>query len=263
MTNKNIIKKFAALLVLSMTAFCMAGCIRYRTDLTVKKNGKTDIEIVYAIYDSADSASDDDKDEMIEELEELGWKVKKYTKDSYTGLTISMNDVKLDDLEELLTADELEDLGFEDFSLEKKGSTYVLDWETDFSDKLEDEGIKLKDLSKYNGFLEFNLELPNKSVDNNATEVSKDGKSLSWDLTEEDEVHVEFKTSNSLTTILMILAIAAGIIIIAAIAVVIIILGKKKSDDPESVIANAEASFNMPENLSAPSEGSADDNKND
>ena len=231
---KNVLKKLSAFLIIAVMIFCMTGCIRYRTDMSVKSNGKADIEFIYAIYsDSSDEDDEDDEDgtfdsDDVKKLEDLGWEVDKYKKDGYVGVSLTLNDVKLDDLEEILTDKELEDVGFKDFTLEKKGSTYILDWNTHAKGDLDEEGIDLSTLSQYGGYMQFNLELPNKAIKENATEVSKDGKTLTWDLTEEDEIHCEFKVTN-FTGIIIAVCVILAILVIAAVVVVLLVLKKKKS----------------------------------
>lgn len=247
-------KKMAALIVLIMTVLCFSGCIRYRTDMTVKKNGKADIELIYAVYADSDSDKDDELEESIDDLEDLGWEVDKYSKDKYKGLKLTMTDVKLTDLEEILTDKDMKEFGFEDFSLKKEGSKYILDWDTNAGKDLKEEGVDSKSLKEYGGYMEFNLELPKKPIDDNATDVSKDGLTLTWDLLEEDSVYCEFKVSNPIGIIIGI-CIAFLVAIAAAVVVVLTVLKKKK--DP------AEVSTEMPVTPVTPVDTTSSDDTNE
>ena len=241
---KNLFKKCSALLLIIMSILCLSGCVRFRTNMDVKKNGKVDFEFTYATY----SGSDDDEeidDDDIEDLEEEGWEIDDYKKDDYKGYTFSISDVKLEDLEEKLDNDVFEDMGFEDFSLTKKGSTYILEWDVDVGSGLKEKGVETSSLKEYKGYLDFNLTLPKKAIDHNATEESKDGKELTWDLLEEDEIYCEFKVS-SITPILIFIGIFFLILIAAVIVVFCVIIPKKKN------------SGSAPE-IDAPASSSSDD----
>lgn len=259
---KNLIKKCSALLLIIMSILCLSGCIRYRADMEVKKNGKVDFEFIYAIYSSG--SDDDDKidDDDIEDLEDEGWEIDDYKKDSYEGYTFSISDVKLEDLEEKLDNDVFEDMGFKDFSLTKKGSTYTLDWDVDVGSGLSENDIDNDKLKDYNGYLEFNLTLPKKAIDHNATDESKDGTELSWDLTEEDEIYCEFKISN-LTSVFIFIGIFFLILIAAVIVVFCVILPKKKNGNAPEVSAPVTPSVTPSSEPVTPSytSDSSDENK--
>ena len=77
--------------------------------------------------------------------------------------------------------------------------------------------------------MEVVIELPMPAKEENATDVSKDGKTLTWDLLTEDEVKVTF----TLINIGLIIAIVAIVFVMlcaaAAVVVILLVLKKKKA----------------------------------
>ncbi|MCR4558398.1 MAG: hypothetical protein K5779_11340 [Saccharofermentans sp.] len=220
-------KTLAVMIVLAMTVFCFTGCVRFRTTMSIKGNGKADLAVIYAYHEEL---IDDDVRESLEEVaesfEDDGWTADDYEKGDYEGYLFSMNNVKVKDFEEVFNANCFEDLDFGEFVLTQSGSTYTIEWETNAIQDVEEEGITSDDLSEYGGFMEVVIELPSPAKDDNATKVSKDGKTLTWNLFEEDDVEVTFTLVN-VGAIIAIIAIVA-ILITAAIVVVLILLLKKK-----------------------------------
>ena len=241
--RKTTSRKLLALAVIFAFVFCMTGCIRYSTTMGVKKNGTCDIEILYAVYSSDDLSAEEEEEEEeeeseYEELEEDGWTVEKYKEDSYEGVVLSMEGVKLDELEDILQDT---DMGFDDFSLEKKGSTYTLEW--DINDNLGDtseEGLSADTVKEYDGYMTFELTLPNGAKSDNATDVSKDGKTLTWDFYEVEDGVIECEFS-LINVGLIIGIIAAVVVVIAAVAVVLVLKNKKGSAPAEEAPVIPEA----------------------
>jgi len=235
--RKSTSRKLLSLAVILALVFCMTGCLRYSTTMGVKKNGTCDIEIVYAIYDGGTGEMDAEESEELEEeeeeeeneyeeLEEEGWEVEDYKEDGYVGAVFTKTDIKLDELEDVLQDT---DMGFDEFTLEKKGSTWVLEW--DISDDISEssgEGITEENIKTYDGYMKFELTLPNGAKSDNATDVSKDGKTLTWDFYEVEDgvIQCEFSLVN---VGLIIGIIAAVVVVIAAVAVVLVLKNKKGS----------------------------------
>jgi hypothetical protein len=137
-----------------------------------------------------------------------------------------MKDVKVTDFEEIFNSDAFVDvLEMGDFELTKKGSTYTILWETDVVSGVEADGISASDLLEYGGFMEVVIGLPSAPKSENATKVSSDGKTLTWNLMEEDEVEVTFTLVN---TVLIIVIAAAVFVLIAGAAVVVLVIVLKK-----------------------------------
>ena len=103
---------------------------------------------------------------------------------------------------------------------QKRGNNYF----TEFSagepvDTSDTEGYDIT----YN--VKYIVNLPNKAISHNATEVSEDGKTLTWDLTQSlDTISYEFAFSNN-----TVMYIIIGVLVVCAV-VAFVLLNKKKKN---------------------------------
>ena len=235
-------KAVSVMVILVMTMFCLTGCLRFRTTMSIRNNGKADLAIIYAFHNELlEGDVEDELGDVADAFEDEGWTVDDYKKGDYSGYQFTMNNVKVSDFEEIFNSDAFtEELELGDFELTKKGSTYTIEWDTKAVDDAEEEGITSADLKEYGGFMEVVIELPSPAKDENASKVSKDKKTLTWDLLDEDEVEVTF----SLLNIGAIVAVILIVFVLAAAAVVVIlilVLKKKKPADGKAAPAAAAA----------------------
>lgn len=165
----------------------------------------------------------------------------KYDQDGYKGYVYSIELGKIDDL----LAEDSEVLNIDDISKDSKlftkdGDTYVLNLDLKSADISEAQSYK-----DYGAEfdLSFYVTLPNKAIENNATTVSENGKTYSWDLLQAENANIKFKIDGGLfggsnNTLPIILGIVAAVIVIAVIIVVVVVTSKKnktkKAQEPEN-----------------------------
>ncbi len=235
------------LVLVVMAAFCFSGCIRFRTTVGFKNNGKADLSLIYAYYSDLYDSVKDDLEEKAEAFEDDGWEVNKYKKNDYTGYEFTLTNVYINNLEEVFTSDAMELMDLDDFELTKEGSTYTILWNTNVSDALSGEDITSADIEDLNGFMEVVIELPNGAIESNATKVSKDGKTLTWDLIAEDEVEVTF----SLVNVGLIVGIVIGVVVLllaaAAVVIILIVVKNKKKKSAAAPVEAAPVSSAAPQ----------------
>ena len=222
-------KAISVMVLLTLAAFCFTGCVRFRTSMNIKSNGKADLTVIYGYYNELiDSDVESEMEDLADAFEDDGWTVDDYKKGDYEGYTFTMTNVKVNDFEDVFNADCFtEDLELGDFELSKKGSTYTINWDTNVVGDLNEEGITSEDLKTYGGFMEVEITLPSPATDDNATEVSKDGKTYTWDLLDGDEVELTFTLIN-VGLIIAICAIVFVVFAAAAVVVILLIVKKKK-----------------------------------
>lgn len=227
MSRKNA-KAVSVMIVLVMTVFCFTGCIRFRTTMNIRGNGKADLALIYAFHkELIEGDVEDELGDVIDALEDEGWTVDDYKKGDYIGYQFTMKDVKVTDFEEIFNSDAFTDeLEMGDFELTKNGSTYTILWDTGISSDTGVEGLSASDLLEYGGFMEVVIVLPSAPKSENASEVSSDGKTLTWNLLEDDEVEVTFTLVN--TVLIIVIAAAVFVLMAGAAAVVLVIVLKKK-----------------------------------
>ena len=213
-------KAISVMVLLTLAAFCFTGCVRFRTSMNIKSNGKADLTVIYGYYNELiDSDVESEMEDLADAFEDDGWTVDDYKKGDYEGYTFTMTNVKVNDFEDIFNADCFtEDLELGDFELTKKGSTYTINWDTNVVGDLNEEGITSEDLKTYGGFMEVEITLPSPATDDNASEVSKDGKTYTWDLLDGDEVELTF----TLINVGLIIAICAIVFVVFAAAAVVV-----------------------------------------
>lgn len=79
------------------------------------------------------------------------------------------------------------------------------------------------------------ITLPNKPISHNATSVSEDGKTLTWDLTKIENINLEFSLEKS-TNYLPFIIVGVGLIVI--LIVLFVIIKSKKNNKPKTTDLN-------------------------
>lgn len=119
----------------------------------------------------------------------------------------------------------------EDTSLYDDGTDTTDDSLGDFSDEDIDQLMSIFDLK-------FSVTLPSEAISNNATEVSEDKKTLTWDLTKTEDIEFSFKATNSIMNYIL---IGGGIVLALAIIIIIVVVSrnnKKKIQKFEAAFMN-------------------------
>ncbi len=186
------------------------------------------------------------------EMEDLGFTVTQNTTDSKYELTISK---KYNNIDELTKTENftlnLNDITTKDFDNKfftiKKGlleDTYELNMliettTTDISgsnstdtETLNIDPSMFSDLIKYN----YQLTLPNVSLSNNATSVSQDQKTLTWELKPEgnNEIKVSFAIPNENKDLIIYGAAGLGGLLVLIIIIIIISKSRKKKKNKQA-----------------------------
>ena len=179
--------------------------------------------------------------EDYEWLEKKGYKVEEYEyeKDGskYVGVKISKKFKSIDDIAK--NKDKEVDFTtlfndkekFNDSKIfTKKGSVYKADFVFDFTQDGKDVSDEYKSYQAMFD-LKYTVKLPNKAKKHNASKVSDNGKTLTWNLKygKKNKVEYQFEFGSSKTIILIIVAVIAVIAIIAGV----VLLKKKPTQTVE------------------------------
>ena len=231
----------ALVLILSLTA-----CIRFEATVKINKNGTADVRMLMAASDALASMGNGGSigfsEEEIAEYKTNGYEYEEYTDDdaSYTGFIISRKGLDLQSGEK--NGDEMGVESIIDGDMFKVDGKHVtIDFAMFSESDYEELGSYLSMLKSYGGYMKFILELPAKPTNHNATTVSEDGKTLTWDLTKfkaNEKVHAEFDMPSSILTWLLPII---GVILVA-IVVVVLIKKKKSNVASEAILEEADSS---------------------
>lgn len=225
--------------IMSMLLLVLTGCVNINYEVTLNKDGSADVALIYGFEKEAlqqlGTSSDDMTSQMEEEAGKDGYTVEKYSDDKLEGIKASKH---FNSASELSMAELFEDEvkgKNEGIKVEKKGNKTV------FSQN--DEVDLTSSESEYASMVTFKyiVNLPVKAESNNATEVSKDGKTLTWELKFGEVNKIEFKAGSSNSTLKVVLIVVAAVAILCVIAVVLTkVLKKDKNNETEKNEAQPE-----------------------
>ena len=182
-------KRIVCLCLALLVTMLLVGCLRMEIKVKVNEDGKTaDVRTMVAMSDEltamADSESEDFTAEEIAELNAKGYTYEQY-KDAEAGFTgyildragVPLQEVNLSDMETGMD-------GQSDASIITVNGNHAEIRFVPITEKnFKDAGTYLPMIETYGGYLRFVLELPTAPTDHNATSVSEDGKTLTWNLT--------------------------------------------------------------------------------
>jgi len=219
--------------------------IKANNDVNVSMTMAMDDELIDTMIgygdDNKTSATITDKDrwayleESMNDSDDMeGYTKVKYDKDGYKGYTYTSKTFKLDDLTTTKSDTKYDFFGNEKIDnaklFVKSGNVYKSNFSADMKND-ESLGSSSSYSSQMSLFeVTFSVTLPNKPSKNNATEVSKDGKTLTWDLTKTTDIQFEFSTAPNYMLYAGIAVLV--VVVIAVIAIIAKSVGKKK-DKPE------------------------------
>ena len=211
-----IMKKISALLLVIVLALSLTGCMKFRTDLTVNKDGSGEVNYSIAInsfiYQMIKQQQQQDPlSEIRKKFEAKNYQVNKFNNEDLVGLNVSKKvaDIaEIKSLEEVLqdaNASSTQDIGNSGLSLAgleiERGifyNTYKYNQEVDMKElQLESTGNEITDemrqamLNKMD--LGFTISLPVVATEHNATKVENGGQKLVWDFKPGTVNRVQFK----------------------------------------------------------------------
>lgn len=188
-----------------------------------------------------DSSNDNPsvKKEDYEWLEKKGYKVEDYEYEDkegnkYVGIKVkktfdSIDDIAKEDEKTINFTEMFEEKDkFDDSQFfSKKGNEYTANFVFDFTQDGEDVSEQYKDYAKMFD-LKYEVKLPKEAKDNNASKVSDDKKTYTWNLTygKKNTVNYTFELGSSKKVAIIIII---AVVVVAAIACcVAVVLSKKK-----------------------------------
>lgn len=232
-------KKRLVWIAVAALALCMlVGCMRVEVGVKVHSDGTADLKMIYAMSDSMIEMAGESptlSDEEIAEYaaENITYEIYRDEAESYTGYVLKKTGV---DLKESAGGADAGLNNALDASFIKVDGSHVTLRFTPFTEEEYDENSTYYSmLNQSGGYLRFVLETPSKPTAHNATEVSKDGKTLTWDMTalgRGEAIYAEFELKDSSHTILWIV-ICACVAAASAVAVILILRKRNAAVEPE------------------------------
>ena len=229
-------KVLSIMAIMSMLLLVLTGCMDINYEIALNKDGSADLTLIYAfekeILEQYGTSSDEMTSEMEEEAKNDGYTVEKYSDDKLDGIKITKHFDKASDVSMAeLFGDEMKGKN-EGIKIEKKGNNtiYSQNDEIDLTSSDSDSDYDYSSMVKF----KYVVKLPVKAGKNNATEVSKDGKTLTWELKFGEVNKIEFKSESGSSSLKTILIVVAVVVVLCAIAVVVTKVSKKGNNETES-----------------------------
>jgi len=254
-------KKRILACVAVLIAVMLTGCMRVSVGIDIKEDGKADVSMLYAASDELMSMGSDDgeepesvalSEEEIKKLNDEGWSYNAYAEEGFSGYVIKKSDVEINAIgNEFAEAEDGTGLGSDDFVIKENDGVYTIDWKVLSGEEASETGEYAEYFNMYNGYMKLVITLPEAAINSNASEVSEDGKTLTWDLLTmgEDAAHVEFKLPSKGGSIMTGLIVAIVVIVLIIVLLVIFIVRKSaKKNVVEDTPAPTETTENNDNN---------------
>jgi len=220
-------KRIAVILTALCAVLMLTGCVRMKYGITIHPNGKMDMQVLLACNDrfKAVYGTPDDSwmDEYLEDRDE--YEAVPYEEDGYKGYIFTKKDVEPDEAE----------LGEDDEELfRKSGGYYEFEYPLTGFDSEEDYdlGMFMSAIEEQDGYLQVEITFPKAPVAHNATSVSADGCTLTWDLLSDrcpDTAYAKF--SMGIFRPVTLVLIGAGVLVYLVILFLVIRKVRKKKTD--------------------------------
>lgn len=221
-------------LLLCVAVFALGGCVRMRTTLSFSPFGTIDTEIII-LLDSYYASMATSMTEEIDKYKEKGYTVEEFTEDDFTGYRMRKTENVLDPPTEERVKSAVE------------GTKISLDilWDpTEEGSQAQMLTAAAPLISELKGCAEIVISLPTAPIAHNATSVSEDGKTLTWNLLEmgdRSSAHVEISVFSILYGWIIIAACALLVIIAAVVIIIVVATKKKKAKAAAAVEKTSEA----------------------
>lgn len=195
-------KTITLLLIGLMMLTVLTGCVSVDYDIKVNKNGSGDITYIYgldkAMIESMGTTPDEMTADSKKDAETEGYTIETYENDTIQGFKATKH---FDDITSFsfsdLSSDTVSDLKNDGIIIEKKGN---------YNTYSQNASIDLSSLAQMGSYIsiKYSVTLPTKAKENNATIVSNEGKTLTWDLTvgEVNQITFTAKETNKFLSVI-------------------------------------------------------------
>ena len=231
---------------LCIMVLMLCGCsMKYEYNMSIKSDKSMDFSIISAMDNELidgmlsmetdkESYTDEERWQMLEESmedeeekpEDYGFTVSKYEEGEFKGYKYSKKIANIDDI-----SGETANFNLNDFANISESVIFVKDGEKYKANFVMSNEEQSSSTQGYDIGIDmmFTVTLPNKPISHNATSVSDDGKTLTWNLLDSDSQNIEFEFSLNKNNMLMYILIGAGALLLIVVVVVIISSKGKKN----------------------------------
>lgn len=233
-------KVLSLVVIIAVMLIALTGCVSVNYEVTLNKDGTADVAYVYgfdkATLEQMGTTAEDMTSDMKQNAETSEYEIEPYSDDKVEGFKAKKHVENLADisLEDAFGAENVTDSKENQFKVEKKGlkTVYSQNAKIDLSTMDETTASVVK--------MKYTVNLPAKVGKNNASEVSKDGKTLTWNLTAGEVNEINFETSSLNTVVTVAIIVIVALVIIGVIIVVLIAIKKSKKNEEKTLETEVE-----------------------
>lgn len=198
----------------------LTGCTNYDMSMNINKNKSMDLSI--SIMSSSKSELDSYIDNLKSKYQDNGFTILEFTSDNNYGIRISKHYDNIDNNSFAERSEEFDLLYLYDNEFDSKLETKIFNVDKGFSNNRYAGNFFVdltnRNLDLSNVKITFTVTLPKGSISNNANNVSEDGNTLVWNITNSGKTDIDFVFElNSYDTIYLIIAIIIAIFLVFAI----------------------------------------------
>ncbi len=244
---KRMRQRITLVLLTVFIAVLLSGCVKFDTSITIKSNGRIDLDVIYAVDTDMKSYLQqvtDSIDEIVSEksnLAAIGIDCKDYNEGDYSGIRLTGKNIKL--------SEDFESEFSDYITYERDGKKVSVTAFRSALGSFETDDDTYSAIASAGGSANVRVTFPKGTeiVNSNATSVSNDGLTLTWDLlslSPNEGLRVDFEMPTTATVTFMaafIGGIVGAIVIIVIVAVLLVKYNKKQK---AAALAGAYAAAN-------------------
>lgn len=242
-------------LIVGLFLILLTGCSSYDMSITINKNKSMDLSI-YIVSTSSEEISKY-IDSLKEKYESNDFNVEEFTKDNNYGIKISKHYDNIDNNSFAERTDKFDLLYLYNNDYDKSIETKIFNVDKGFASNRYAANFFVDltniDIDLSNTMVTFTVNLPKGSVSNNASTLSEDGNTLTWNITNKGRTDIEFVFEvGSYDTIYFIVAIFIAIFLVfSIISAILSKSGDASSSDVDrdiEILSNNAKYYNMNKN---------------
>ncbi len=232
-------KKVLSLIsIMAILLIALTGCVSVNYEVTLNKDGTADVAYIYGFeketLQQLGASAEDMTSDMKDNAETSNYQIEAYSDDKIEGFKAKKHIENLSEisLEDAFGSENVKDSEENQIKIEKKGS------KTFYSQKASIDLSEMDESTASMVTMKYVIKLPVKVGENNASEVSEDGKTLTWNLKAGETNEISFEAeSNYLTTIIM---ISIAILLVIIILIVVFLNKGKKNKKSDKLVDKEE-----------------------
>ena len=247
--------KLKGFVLITFILLFTSGCIKMNNEMTINSDKTVVLSVDILLAEDLKDVLGMDFESNYDDLSKKGFKVDDINKDGYIGKRITVNYANIDDISDSKQFDVTINSFYED-DFNKKNifkvetgflqNTYTakLSYDTSSTDMDNEDYEGMVDSSELTPEQEalmkemestFTVNLPSKSISNNATAVSNEGKKLMWDFIKEPNKNIEF-TFKMWNTKNLYITLGCGGVFVLFLLVLTIVLIKRHRNSVKSIL---------------------------